>query len=62
MSEAEVQSLVALVGGRGQVVLSLFFAHSVPLCRASLIDVDVEELRGYHKYDVVEGDGEQGLK
>ena len=62
MNEAEVQSLVALIGGSGQVIFSLFLAHSIPLRRTFLVDVDVEEFRGYHEYDVVEGYGEQSLK
>ena len=55
MNEAEVQPLVAFVSGSGQVMLALFLGHGIPLRRTFLIDVDVEEFRGYHEDDVVEG-------
>ena len=61
MGEAEVQSLVALIGSSGQIMLSVFFTHSIPLRRTFLVDVDVEPLRSYHEYDVEEGNAKQSL-
>lgn len=44
MRKPEIQSLVTLVGGCGEIVHPLIFSHSIPLGSSSLVPPDVVDL------------------
>jgi hypothetical protein len=61
MSKPEVQTLVAAISRRCEIVLPLLPRHRIPLGLALLVDVDVEEFRGNQQDKVVASDSDQDL-
>ena len=59
MLKAEVQSLVALVLGGGQVVQSLVLGHGIPLASLLLVAEDIVRLGQDVQHNVHADNGEQ---
>lgn len=57
--KAEIQTLVALIRSRLQVVLLLLLRHGIPYLRSLLVEVDVEELGTYEEHKVVHAYADQ---